>query len=225
MQGGPSLIPGWGGKILQVVCCVLWLVAQLCLTLCDSMDCSPPRSSVHRILQARISEWVAMPSSRGTSQPRDQSQVSHVAGRFFTIWATRETRKWCGVAGKQRKTKKKKKKKKNKKDIQELFKLICTFMGFPGGSMIQSLPASTRDRAQSLGREDPLEMEMATHSSIPAWEIPWMRSLMGCSPWGRKRVRLELATKQQTVTTYKRSRMGMCVCVYLMVRILITSRC
>jgi len=123
------------------------------------------------------------------------------------------------------KQKRKKKKKKNKKDIQELFKLICTFMGFPGGSMIQSLPASTRDRAQSLGREDPLEMEMATHSSIPAWEIPWMRSLMGCSPWGRKRVRLELATKQQTVTTYKRSRMGMCVCVYLMVRILITSRC
>ena len=46
IAGGPSLIPGWGGKILQVVCCVLWLVAQLCLTLCDSMDCSPPGSSL-----------------------------------------------------------------------------------------------------------------------------------------------------------------------------------
>ena len=42
------------------------------------------------ILQARILEWVAMPSSRGFSQPRDQIQVSHIAGRFFTIWANRE---------------------------------------------------------------------------------------------------------------------------------------
>ena len=46
------------------------LVAQLCLTLCDSMNCSPPGSSVHGILQARILEWVAMPSSRESSQPR-----------------------------------------------------------------------------------------------------------------------------------------------------------
>ena len=43
-----------------------------------------------RILQARILEWVAMPSSRGSSQPRDQSQVSHIVGGFFTNWATRE---------------------------------------------------------------------------------------------------------------------------------------
>ena len=42
------------------------------------------------ILQARILEWVAMPSSRGSSQPRDQTQVSHIAGGFFTVWATRE---------------------------------------------------------------------------------------------------------------------------------------
>ena len=42
------------------------------------------------ILQARILEWVGMPSSRGSSQPRDQTQVSHTADRFFTIWATRE---------------------------------------------------------------------------------------------------------------------------------------
>ena len=46
-------------------------VAQSCLTLCDPMDCSPPGSSVHGILQARTLEWVAMPSSRGSSQPRD----------------------------------------------------------------------------------------------------------------------------------------------------------
>ena len=61
------------------------LVAQLCLTLHDPMDCSLPGSSVHGILQARILEWVAMPSSRGFSQPRDRTQDSCIAVRFFTI--------------------------------------------------------------------------------------------------------------------------------------------
>ena len=58
---------------------------QLCLTLCDPLACSPPASSVHGILQARILEWVVMPFSRGSSQSRDQTQVSRIAGRFFTI--------------------------------------------------------------------------------------------------------------------------------------------
>ena len=58
--------------------------------LCDHMDCSPPGSSVHRILQARILEWVAIPFSRRSSQPRDRTQVSCIVGKFFTIWATRE---------------------------------------------------------------------------------------------------------------------------------------
>ena len=67
------------------------LPAQSCPTLCDPMNCSPPGSSVQGILQARIMEWVATAFSRGSSRPRDQIQVSHTAGRFFTIWATRET--------------------------------------------------------------------------------------------------------------------------------------
>ena len=54
-------------------------VTQSCPTLWDPMDCSPPGSSVHRILQARILEWVAMPSSRGPSQPRDPTLVSFVS--------------------------------------------------------------------------------------------------------------------------------------------------
>ena len=54
-------------------CAVLCLVAQLCLTLCDPMYCSPPGSSVLEILQARILEWVAMPSSRGSFRFRVQS--------------------------------------------------------------------------------------------------------------------------------------------------------
>ena len=66
-------------------CAVLCLVAQSCPTPCDSIDCSPPGFSVHRILQARILEWVAMPSSRGSSQPRDQTQVFCNAVGFFII--------------------------------------------------------------------------------------------------------------------------------------------
>ena len=66
-------------------CCCCCLVTQLYLTLCNLMDCSPPGSSVHEILEARILEWVAMPFSGGSSQPRDPTPVSHIVGRFFTI--------------------------------------------------------------------------------------------------------------------------------------------
>ena len=52
--------------------------------------CSPPGSSVHGILPARIQEWVAIPFSRGSSWPKEQTWISGVTGRFFTIWATRE---------------------------------------------------------------------------------------------------------------------------------------
>ena len=61
------------------------LVAQLCLTLYDLVNCSPPGSSVHGILQARILEWIDIPFSRGASQPRNRIQVSHIAGEFFTV--------------------------------------------------------------------------------------------------------------------------------------------
>ena len=54
------------------------------------MDCSLPGTCVHGMLQARILEWVAMPSSRGSYQPRDRTQAFCVAGRFFTLWATME---------------------------------------------------------------------------------------------------------------------------------------
>ena len=66
--------------MLKCVCvCVC-----VCLTLCDHVDYSPPDSSVHGALQARILEWVAMPSSRGSSRPKDWTQVSCIAGGFFT---------------------------------------------------------------------------------------------------------------------------------------------
>ena len=60
-------------------------VSQLCLTLCNPVD-----YAVHGSLQARILEWIAFPFSRGSSQARDQTQVSHIAGRFFINWAIRE---------------------------------------------------------------------------------------------------------------------------------------
>ena len=69
---------------------VKMLVAQSCPTLCGPVDCSLPSSSVHGILQERILEWVAISFSRGSSQSRDRNQVFCIAGRFFTIWATRK---------------------------------------------------------------------------------------------------------------------------------------
>ena len=65
-------------------------VTQSCPTLCCPMDCSPPGSSIHGIFQARILEWIAISFSRGSSQPRDRTLVSCIAGRRFTVWATRE---------------------------------------------------------------------------------------------------------------------------------------
>ena len=58
------------------------------------MDCSPPGFSVHGILQARILEWVAISFSRRSSQPRNRTWVSCIAGRHFNLWATREAPKW-----------------------------------------------------------------------------------------------------------------------------------
>ena len=71
-------------------------VAQWCLTLSDPMDYSLPGSSVCEILQARILEWFAIPFPRGSSIPRDWTQVSCIAGRLFTVWATKDQfrRQW-----------------------------------------------------------------------------------------------------------------------------------
>ena len=61
------------------------LITHSCLTLCDPMDCSLPGSSVYGILQARILEWVAISFFRGSSRPRDRTQVSCIAGRCFNL--------------------------------------------------------------------------------------------------------------------------------------------
>ena len=65
-------------------------LTQLCPTLCNPVDCSPPGSFVCGILQARILEWVAISFSRASSRHRDRTQVFCIAGRRFNLWATRE---------------------------------------------------------------------------------------------------------------------------------------
>ena len=75
------------GTVLEVIStdCVCVKVTHSCPTFYDPMD-----YTVHGILQARMLEWVVFPFSRGSSQPEDQTQVSHIAGGFFTSWARRE---------------------------------------------------------------------------------------------------------------------------------------
>ena len=81
--------PVLSGSLLSV--CAQSL--QLCPTLCYPLDCSPPGSSVHGVLQARILEWVVLPSWEGSSRPRDCTCVTFIAGVFFTHWATWETQR------------------------------------------------------------------------------------------------------------------------------------
>ena len=78
----------WASPLASQCMCVNSL--QSGPTLPDPIDYSLPGSSVHGILQARILEWGAMPSSRSPSWPKDWAQVSSIAGRFFTVWATGE---------------------------------------------------------------------------------------------------------------------------------------
>ena len=102
----PILKPAWtsGSSWFTYYCSLAWRilsitllawerereVAQSCPTLCDPVDCSPAGSLVYGIFQAWILEWVAISFSRGSSRPRDWTQVSRIVGRRFTVWATRE---------------------------------------------------------------------------------------------------------------------------------------
>ena len=87
----------WKGQLSRVAAlCAMWQVAQSCPTLCDPVDCNPPGSSVHRIFQASILEWVAISLSKGSSRPRDRTWVpcgSYTAGRFFTAVVKEESGK------------------------------------------------------------------------------------------------------------------------------------
>ena len=90
---GPAVLHTWAppsGPCLTVDQTHVCLSCSSCLTLCDPMDCSSPGSSVPGIFLARVLEWVPISYSRGSFWPRDQTRISCIADRFFTIWDTRE---------------------------------------------------------------------------------------------------------------------------------------
>ena len=128
---------------------------------CGPMDCGLPAYCVHGILKARILDWVVISFSRGSSQPRNGSQVSCTVDRLFTNWATREViNSWVVVL------------------IVDWSSLVA--------QTVKHLPTMQETQVQSWGQEDLLEKEVATHSSILAWKIPLMEepgrlySLWGC---------------------------------------------
>ena len=97
----------WEWFCIEIDLWLVWVseVAQSCLTLWDPVDCSLPGSSIRGIFQARILEWAAISFSTGSSQPRDWTCVSCIAGRHFMVWATREAigflklgSRWEGLA-------------------------------------------------------------------------------------------------------------------------------
>ena len=147
----------------------------------DHMDCSPPGSSVHGVLQATILEWVAISFSRGSSQPRNRAHVSCgfcIAGRLFTLEPLRRPTSAL-------------------KDATIL--MLKLFSSPPGllaailasisvlllipanhtvAQTVKNVPVIQGTWVQPLGQEDPLEKGMATHSSILACRIPWTKG-----PW------------------------------------------
>ena len=136
------------------------LVTQSCPTLRIPMGYSLPGSSVHGILQARIPERVTMPSSRGSSLLTDWTQVSHTAGRFFTIWTTREAPKLHVHR-------------------QKYFSPPLPWASLVA-QLVKNSPAMRETWVRSLSWEDPLEKGKATLPGIPAWRIPCKECPWGC---------------------------------------------
>ena len=84
--------------------------------------------------------------------------------------------------------------------MKSVLLFVCFFYTFSGGLVVKNLPAMQEMQMWSLGQEDPLEKEMAIHSSILAWEIPWTKVPGGLQSMGLQRDRHDLATKQQYIT-------------------------
>ena len=159
----------------------MW-IAQSCPTLCDPMDCSPQGSSAYGILQARILEWVAISFSRESSGLRDQTRVSCITGRFFTVWATRKAWKaecttWEDNIVKDEilrstfKSKALNKLKTNKQKKQ----------GFPGGSDGKESACKQETRVQSLSWKIPWRREWLPTPVFLPGEFYGQRSLVGYS--------------------------------------------
>ena len=133
----------------------------------------------------RTLEWVAYPVSRGSSQPRNQTRVFWIEGGFFTNWAIRENTKneiinfccfiWSSAFDVV-----------SVSDFGHSTSLVA--------QRLKHLPATWETWVRSLGWEDPLEKEMATHSSTLAWKIPWMEERGRLQSTGLQRVGHDWAT-------------------------------
>ena len=138
---------------------------------------------VHIIFQARIVEWVAISCSRGSSQPRDWTRVSCVsciAAESYLLSHLCSQLLMAMVIFIF-----------SVEDDYNFFKnwhSLCLHYGFPGSSVGKESACSARDPGLILGQEDPLEKEMANHSSILAWKISWLKEPGGLQSMGSQRV-------------------------------------
>ena len=149
-------------------------VTQLCPTFCNPVACSLPGSSIHEIFLARILEWVAISSSRGSSWYRYWIHVCCIARWILHCWTTREA----------------------SNALLSAFVLIQPSFLWASlvAQLVKNLPAVQETQVRSLGWEDPLEKEMATHSSILAWKISWTEKPGGLQSMGSQRVGHDWAT-------------------------------
>ena len=134
----------------------LWVI-QSCPNLCNPMD-----YTVHEILQPRILEWIALPFSRRSSQPRDRTQVSCIVGKFFTSWATREAQGLLRTS---------------------LVAHMVNNLPANTGNM-GSIPGSGRFFGE--GNDNPLQWRIPGEFLGVPGEFHGQRSLVGYSPWGHK---------------------------------------
>ena len=138
------------------------------------MDCI-----IHGILQARILEWVAFPFSRRSSQPRDRIQVSYIAGRFFTSWATREAQliRYTRLNNKE----------KEMANHSSILAWRILWTEEPSG-LLSIGSQRVRHDWSDLACMHALEKETATHSNILSWRILWTEELGGLPSMGLHRV-------------------------------------
>ena len=136
-------------------------VAQLCLTLSDPMDCSLPGSSVHGIFQARVLEWGAIAFSRDGCILHKDAQIPAGSCLCAQVAISSKLGKYRNKSG------------------------LTLFIA----QLVKNPPAMQETWVQSLGWEDPLEKEMATHSSTLAWKIPWTEDTSMLQSMGFQRVR------------------------------------
>ena len=157
-------------------------VAKLCPALCNPRDgCSPPSSTIHGVFLARTLEWVAISFSN------TYGYIHIYVQRYTDIWRKSPWHLWVDLVLSTRNW------------------LVLTSMGFTTHGLyvlpaslvaqrLKHLPLMQETWVRSMGQEDPLEKEMATHSNILAWRIPWMEEPGGLQSTGLQRVGHDWAT-------------------------------